>query len=128
MATAFSQKRSNRPAVKHISHCHALCPFNAKEEDEIICSGCELDLKNSSAFKCTKSECDFFLHKECFQLPREVQHKFHPDHPLKLLFNPPYSEVASLAMPVVILELLLYITVPLASMISMLVVLICLKS
>ncbi|KAK3224043.1 hypothetical protein Dsin_011068 [Dipteronia sinensis] len=92
MATAFSQKRSNRPAVKHLNHCHALRPFDAKEEDEIICSGCELDLKNSSAFKCTKSECDFFLHKECFRLPRELQHKFHPDHPLKLLFSLPYSE------------------------------------
>ncbi|VVB03345.1 unnamed protein product [Arabis nemorensis] len=74
----------------NLSHSHPLRVHKAQAEEEIICSGCELDLIGA-AFKCTKSECDYFLHKSCFELPRETRHKAHPDHPLTLLFSPTYE-------------------------------------
>jgi len=76
--------------VRHPSHSHPLRGHKAQVEEEIICSGCDLDLLGA-AFKCTKSECDYFLHKSCFDLPRETRHKSHPDHPLTLLYSPPYE-------------------------------------
>ncbi|XP_044489342.1 uncharacterized protein LOC123213810 [Mangifera indica] len=94
MAQSFTcQKPSFRQTVKHFSHQHPLRPFEPKDQDEIICSGCELDLliSSSSAYRCTKSNCDYFLHKSCFELPRELQHKFHPAHPLILLSSPAYD-------------------------------------
>ncbi|KAF8045215.1 hypothetical protein N665_5394s0002 [Sinapis alba] len=84
---------SSKPAVRHASHNHPLRGHKAQAEEEIICSGCDLDLIGA-AFKCTKSECDYFLHKSCFELPRENRHKSHPDHPLTLLYSPPYESSA----------------------------------
>ncbi|KAF8047941.1 hypothetical protein N665_2755s0004 [Sinapis alba] len=85
-----SKKTVNRPSVRHPSHNHPFRLFKARDEDEIICSGCELDL-TGQAFKCTKKDCDYFLHKSCFDLPREINHKSHPDHPITLLYSPPYD-------------------------------------
>lgn len=84
-----SKKPVNRPSVRHPSHNHPLRVFKAQNEDEIICSGCELDL-TGQAFKCTK-DCDYFLHKSCFDLPRKINHKSHPDHPITLFYSPPYD-------------------------------------
>ncbi|CAN8276959.1 unnamed protein product [Cochlearia groenlandica] len=81
-------KPVTRQSVRHPSHNHPLRVYKSKEEDEIVCSGCELDLIGQ-AFKCIKSECDFFLHKSCFDLPSEINHKSHKDHPLTLLYFPP---------------------------------------
>ncbi|KAJ0037575.1 hypothetical protein Pint_24112 [Pistacia integerrima] len=92
MATTFiSQKPSFRQTVKHFSHQHPLRPFEPNDQDEIICSGCELDISSPPAYKCTNSNCDYFLHKSCFKLPRELQHKFHPAHSLILLSSPAYT-------------------------------------
>ncbi|CAA7032013.1 unnamed protein product [Microthlaspi erraticum] len=85
-----SKKPVNRPSVRHPSHIHPLRAFKAQDEDEIICSGCELDL-TAQSFKCTKKDCDYFLHKSCFDLPCEINHKSHPDHSLTLLHSPSYS-------------------------------------
>ncbi|KAF9665450.1 hypothetical protein SADUNF_Sadunf16G0123800 [Salix dunnii] len=87
----ISRKNSLRPCVRHFSHSHPLRPVDVKEEEEIICSGCELDL-SGSAYKCTKSICDFFLHKSCFELPRELEHPSHPQHLLVLLSSPPCDD------------------------------------
>ncbi|ESQ28969.1 hypothetical protein EUTSA_v10023934mg, partial [Eutrema salsugineum] len=86
-----SEKTIDCPSVKHPSHNHPLWVFKSQEEDEIICSGCELDL-TGQAFKCMKKDCDYFLHKSCFDLPGEITHKSHPDHPLTLLYSPPYGQ------------------------------------
>ncbi|CAH2058032.1 unnamed protein product [Thlaspi arvense] len=86
-----SRKPSTRPSVRHPSHNHPLRGYKSQAEDEIICSGCDLDLIGA-AFKCTKSECDYFLHKSCLELPRELRHKSHPNHPLTLLYSPPYVQ------------------------------------
>ncbi|KFK41231.1 hypothetical protein AALP_AA2G102500 [Arabis alpina] len=85
-----SRKPATRPSVRHPSHNHPLRGCKAQVEDEIICSGCDIEL-DGAAFKCTMSDCDYFLHMSCFELPREIRHKSHPDHPLVLLFSPPYE-------------------------------------
>ncbi|KAG2326083.1 hypothetical protein Bca4012_035137 [Brassica carinata] len=81
----------NRQSVRHQSHSHPLRVFKAREDDETVCSGCELELIGQ-AFKCTKSECDYLLHKSCFDLPSETNHKSHQNHPLTLLYSPPDDE------------------------------------
>ncbi|KAL3537284.1 hypothetical protein ACH5RR_000650 [Cinchona calisaya] len=74
--------------VKHFSHPHALKLIEIQETAPKICSGCEDDL-TGSAYSCIESQCNFNLHKSCFELPREIRHKSHLDHPLALLAKPP---------------------------------------
>ncbi|KAG2309625.1 hypothetical protein Bca52824_029373 [Brassica carinata] len=69
-----SNKPVNRPSVRHPSHSHPLRIFKSQEGDEIICSGCELDLIGQ-AFKCTKKTAI----TSC------------TNHPLTLLHSPPYG-------------------------------------
>ncbi|KAG7604425.1 putative chromatin regulator PHD family [Arabidopsis thaliana] len=79
---------SSRQSVRHPSHNHPLRGHKCEAKDEIICSGCDLDLVGA-AFKCTKSsDCDYFLHKSCFELPRETNHKSHQTHTLTLIYSP----------------------------------------
>lgn len=79
--------------MKHFSHPHALKLselVKKEEEDEIICSGCEQELSSDeAAYTCPKRDCEFFLHKSCFELPKNMEHKSHPDHKLTLLSEPP---------------------------------------
>lgn len=85
--------------LRHLSHRHRLCPFEVEEEDP-VCSGCELDL-SGSACKCNarSSTCNFHLHKSCFELQRKIQHASHPQHPLTFL---PVG-ACSLAVPVMVM-------------------------
>ncbi|XWS67775.1 hypothetical protein CRYUN_Cryun04dG0034300 [Craigia yunnanensis] len=79
---------NRRSCVNHFSHKHPLRPIKVEAEEELICSGCGLDL-SGSALKCSKSNCEFILHKSCFNLEPVLQHNYHPDHPLTLLSTPP---------------------------------------
>ncbi|GLT44709.1 hypothetical protein SLA2020_185940 [Shorea laevis] len=70
--------------LDHFSHPHPLVLV----EEEIgritgvyYCSACR-DRVEGSYYDC--SECDFYLHKSCAELPREINHLFHLDHPLIL--------------------------------------------
>uniref|UniRef100_A0A5B6ZD20 Putative DC1 domain-containing family protein n=1 Tax=Davidia involucrata TaxID=16924 RepID=A0A5B6ZD20_DAVIN len=74
--------------IKHFSHRHPLQPCKVPAEANTVCAVCESDLWGS-VYGCTS--CDFFLHKSCFKLPREIQHKSHPDHRLTLLSSSPYQ-------------------------------------
>ncbi|PHU30690.1 hypothetical protein BC332_02783 [Capsicum chinense] len=69
--------------LKHFSHSHALELCEVHETNEIICSGCE-DTLGGTAYKCTKPNCEFTLHKSCVELPRKLQHNAHPKHSLTL--------------------------------------------
>ncbi|KAH0726168.1 hypothetical protein KY285_001876 [Solanum tuberosum] len=87
----INQKEENRGVtskvknLKHFSHSHPLELCKVQQSNEIICSGCEDELCDTSAnYKCTKSNCEFNLHKSCFELPRKIQHNSHPNHPLTL--------------------------------------------
>ncbi|EOX97763.1 hypothetical protein QUC31_015515 [Theobroma cacao] len=89
MAMAECPKFSSlRSCVNHLSHNHPLRPIEVKAEEELICSGCGLEL-SGSAYKCSKSNCQFLLHKSRFILEPVLEHKSHPDHPLTLLFPSP---------------------------------------
>ncbi|GMN55354.1 hypothetical protein TIFTF001_024474 [Ficus carica] len=94
--------------ISHFSHQHPLSPYQVEldhhdqkgddhdhdHEDQMItiCSGCELELiSGSSAYKCNKPGCDFRLHELCSELPGEIRHASHPQHPLSLLFTPRYD-------------------------------------
>ncbi|KAG8391329.1 hypothetical protein BUALT_Bualt01G0176500 [Buddleja alternifolia] len=85
--------------MKHFSHPHALklSELVKKKEDgdEIICSGCEQELipSDEAAYSCPKRDCEFFLHKSCFELPRKTELKSHPNHPLILLPEPPQCSI-----------------------------------
>lgn len=63
------------------------------DDDEVVllCSGCEDNISSDSVFyKCNdaSNQCDFNLHKSCFELPREIRHKSHLEHTLTLLAKP----------------------------------------
>ncbi|GLT44703.1 hypothetical protein SLA2020_185880 [Shorea laevis] len=70
--------------LDHFSHPHPLVLV----EEEIgritgiyYCLACR-DLVEGSYYDC--SESDFYLQKSCAELPREINHPFHLDHPLIL--------------------------------------------
>ncbi|KAK8307931.1 hypothetical protein V6Z11_D02G019600 [Gossypium hirsutum] len=53
------------------------------------CSRC--GEKVSAPCFCCAEHCGFYLHKVCAEAPLELNHPFHPHHPLLLLQNAPYS-------------------------------------
>ncbi|MCD7446819.1 hypothetical protein HAX54_016913 [Datura stramonium] len=69
--------------MEHFSHPHALAFSGVQQSNEIICSGCG-DKFCGASYKCTKPNCEFTLHKSCFELPRKLQHNSHPNHSLTL--------------------------------------------
>ncbi|KAH7554271.1 hypothetical protein ACOSP7_028612 [Xanthoceras sorbifolium] len=75
---------------KHFSHPHNLRVYQVieKEQDELICSGCDSTI-SGSAFGCW--QCKFFLHEQCGNAKRGMQHPSHPMHHLTLLPSTTYS-------------------------------------
>ncbi|XP_012481576.1 uncharacterized protein LOC105796409 [Gossypium raimondii] len=53
------------------------------------CSRC--GEKVSAPCFCCVEHCGFYLHKVCAEAPLELNHPFHPHHPLLLMQNAPYS-------------------------------------
>ncbi|KAM7497018.1 hypothetical protein LguiA_021432 [Lonicera macranthoides] len=79
-------------ALDHFSHYHPLMLVNeARKEDddkdEVVCYGCRKPILDS-AYTCSK--CNYFLHKKCAELPKEILHPKHLEHPLTLFSRPPY--------------------------------------
>ncbi|TYI78402.1 hypothetical protein E1A91_D06G209400v1 [Gossypium mustelinum] len=61
--------------IEHLSHQHCLVLAEKMEEEiDRKCDGCMLPISNIFYY-C--SECPFFLHKTCAELPRIKQHWFH---------------------------------------------------
>ncbi|XP_047341950.1 uncharacterized protein LOC124945539 [Impatiens glandulifera] len=89
-SSSTDQNQAQKTHVaKHFSHQHALRQLKIHEEEGLLCSGCEQAL-SGEAYTCTKTKlCEFKLHKSCFDLPKETQHKSHKAHPLTLLSTPP---------------------------------------
>ncbi|KAL7120693.1 hypothetical protein ACP275_02G137900 [Erythranthe tilingii] len=77
--------------IKHFSHPHVLKGMEIEQKNAKVCSACECEL-TGAAYCCTESQCNFNLHKTCFDSVREIRHKSHLEHPLTLLAEPPYSE------------------------------------
>ncbi|CAL5359800.1 unnamed protein product [Camellia sinensis] len=75
--------------IQHFSHNHPLTPHEEGElKTAVKCSCCDLPI-SAPFYGCTI--CNFFIHKSCSELPRELDqlHIFHPIHPLTLLSRPP---------------------------------------
>ncbi|XP_052483863.1 uncharacterized protein LOC105796405 isoform X2 [Gossypium raimondii] len=53
------------------------------------CSRCGEEV--SAPCFCCVEHCGFYLHKACGDAPLELNHPFHPHHPLLLMKNAPYS-------------------------------------
>ncbi|KAL9462207.1 hypothetical protein AB3S75_000248 [Citrus x aurantiifolia] len=86
--TSTEVQDNEREKIKHSSHKHLLFLIENKRNDKIICVACEKNIQaNHPAYGC--HHCEFYLHKSCVELPREIQHPFHR-HPLSL--PSPYPE------------------------------------
>ncbi|KAL6562772.1 hypothetical protein OROHE_005360 [Orobanche hederae] len=84
------EKKQNQK-LHHFSHRHPLELSHLHQEDNAVCSGCEHDILGP-AYICTKPECAFLLHDLCFDLPRHLRHRSHPNHSLVLHSPPPYTD------------------------------------
>ncbi|MBA0764719.1 hypothetical protein Gotri_014017, partial [Gossypium trilobum] len=56
---------------------------NHNREVELDCSWCQKPI-SGPFYHCSDCTYPFKLHKECAELPLEIQHPFHPKHPLTL--------------------------------------------
>ncbi|CAK9152104.1 unnamed protein product [Ilex paraguariensis] len=74
------------PELINWSHEHTLILFDVQTDDDIkdeiiLCDGCVQPI--SFPFYCC-GECNYFLHLSCVNLPPELQHPIHHEHPMKL--------------------------------------------
>ncbi|OWM67311.1 hypothetical protein CDL15_Pgr000763 [Punica granatum] len=85
----FGYKQEDCRAIEHFSHQHQLVSFSVKMENmDIRCKACELKI-SGEVYGCP--DCKFFLHRSCKQeLPQEMSHFLHPDHPLIFRAKPTY--------------------------------------
>ncbi|XP_027080687.2 uncharacterized protein [Coffea arabica] len=78
----------------HEEHPLILCELQKENDDgsidqkSAVCYGCQEQISDSTAYCCFR--CDFFLHKRCAELPRQIRHPMHSQHDLVLLRNPTY--------------------------------------
>ncbi|KAJ4822062.1 hypothetical protein Tsubulata_011519 [Turnera subulata] len=67
--------------IQHFSHPHNLRLFNSRwNSAHCRCKICK-DLVKGPAYGCV--ECGFYLHISCAEFPLEIQHPYHPQHPLR---------------------------------------------
>ncbi|KAG4134940.1 hypothetical protein ERO13_D08G186266v2 [Gossypium hirsutum] len=78
--------------IQNIMHPHPLARLGNKNVDNTRfgvghrCRACgENDLDHG--FSCSIS-CDFFIHTSCAELPKDIHHPFHLQHPLSLTYLP----------------------------------------
>lgn len=85
---SMSQKEMK---IEQFSHEH---PLIHKEDnvirEKVVCYACQEPIigGNSAAYSCSH-DCDFFLHKKCAEVAKEINHPMHDEHPLILLAHPP---------------------------------------
>ncbi|KAA8548786.1 hypothetical protein F0562_000470 [Nyssa sinensis] len=79
--------KRNVVELEHFSHQHPLTLNNDHDKDNLAsCFGCWGRI-SGLAYGCT--QCKFFLHRWCAELPSKVQHPIHPLHSLTLLSRSP---------------------------------------
>ncbi|CAK9171697.1 unnamed protein product, partial [Ilex paraguariensis] len=73
----------------HFSHEHPLFFKEVRNDkgQKVICRGCQNSIMDT-AYSCGK--CDYFLHKRCAELPRQVKDPIH-SHQLALHEDSPYG-------------------------------------
>ncbi|CAL5379760.1 unnamed protein product [Camellia sinensis] len=75
---------------QHFSSKHQLMILNEDEKNDVdervSCDVCLEQITGSTAaYKCTNCSPSIYFHKLCAQLPAEMEHPMHPEHPLALL-------------------------------------------
>ncbi|XP_051147081.1 uncharacterized protein LOC127262444 [Andrographis paniculata] len=88
-----SQTQTQTQTRTHFSHPHPLKLISSPNSQTLISSVCAGCKKNSSGpiYICTICTT-FFLHKNCFDMPKKITHPFHKAHPFFLLPDPAYAE------------------------------------
>nr|TKR66039.1 hypothetical protein D5086_0000314880 [Populus alba] len=77
-------------AIQHFSHPHPLQLSNYQPQQTLClasCSGCKLKI-SGWIYACT--QCNYFLHVSCSQMPQQITHPYHQNHVLSLLSTPMY--------------------------------------
>ncbi|KAK4738338.1 hypothetical protein R3W88_002035 [Solanum pinnatisectum] len=72
----------------HFSHPHVLKLVNPTVRT-LTCNACEQQNNSNKPFYGCNS-CQYFLHENCLNAPRFLDHSSHPSHPLTLLPIPTY--------------------------------------
>ncbi|XVF83388.1 hypothetical protein PTKIN_Ptkin16aG0481300 [Pterospermum kingtungense] len=80
-AAEMSFRYVTTTSIKHFSHDHDLTLSEDIVGDK-QCDGCLLSISASPYFCC--SQCDFFLHKSCAELPKKKHIWYHYNHPKRL--------------------------------------------
>ncbi|XP_047313641.1 uncharacterized protein LOC124917212 [Impatiens glandulifera] len=77
--------------INHFSHQHPLIlSYNKHDRLKARCFGCLDRIKADIAYTCSDNKCNFWgLHKWCGDLPTEIRHPLHSNHPLSLLKRAP---------------------------------------
>ncbi|KAI8028608.1 hypothetical protein LOK49_LG02G01733 [Camellia lanceoleosa] len=75
---------------QHFSSKHQLMILNEDEKNDVderlSCDVClQQIIGSTAAYKCTNCSPSIYFHKLCAQLPAEMEHPMHPEHPLALL-------------------------------------------
>ncbi|KAH7853283.1 hypothetical protein Vadar_000908 [Vaccinium darrowii] len=84
-----------KEAAQRWGHYHELMPITKEETEsrwDLTCYGCEKPILDKSFYGC--KNCQFFLHQSCRDLPRELTHPYHPQHPLTFRPIPAYQGTA----------------------------------
>ncbi|XP_018625001.2 protein VACUOLELESS GAMETOPHYTES-like [Nicotiana tomentosiformis] len=84
------QNQNTDESKQHFSHPHVLKPVNPAEVETLTCNACEKPSNSNKPFYGCNS-CQYFLHENCSNAPRFLNHSSHPSHPLTLLPIPTYS-------------------------------------
>ncbi|XP_016459592.1 protein VACUOLELESS GAMETOPHYTES-like [Nicotiana tabacum] len=82
---------STSQGKQHFSHSHILKLVNPTEVETLTCNACEQPNNNNKPNFYGCSSCQYFLHENCFNAPRFLDHSSHSSHPLTLLASPTYS-------------------------------------
>ncbi|XP_049368883.1 uncharacterized protein LOC125833738 [Solanum verrucosum] len=75
---------------QHFSHSHILKLIVNPTETVLTCNACEQPNNTNKPFYGCNT-CQYFLHENCFNAPRFLNHSSHPAHPLTLLPSATYS-------------------------------------
>ncbi|PSS11569.1 Protein kinase C-like [Actinidia chinensis var. chinensis] len=70
-----------------MNHPHPLILCENKKNFGHFCSGCKHSFKEGCVYVCLHCKC--LMDESCAQWPSQIEHPFHPQHPLKLLLQPP---------------------------------------
>ncbi|KAJ4849299.1 hypothetical protein Tsubulata_050637 [Turnera subulata] len=69
-----------RTIINHFMDPHSLSLFNCRENDGVNCAICN-DPIVGPTYGCF--QCEIYLHVSCAEFQLQIQHPFHPQHPLR---------------------------------------------